>query len=271
MRRRSAVSIVLTSALLSSKRADAYRPFDGTDADVTKPHMFELELGPVQYLREGDHNFLETPNLVLNYGVVPRLELVIDAESDVAVGPRGDGNPRYRFVGDDVLAKYVLREGMLQEKTGPSIATEGGVLVPEYHGDAAFGGSLDVITSFRCSWASLHWNEWFEYTREAHADLFSGIIAEGPHDWTVRPVAEAFYDKDFVAGETASLLLGAIWTLNDSLSFDAAVRGARTDDEYDAEVRLGLTWSVTIGGGESSSTQGRALPTNGISRYPESR
>jgi hypothetical protein len=143
--------------------------------------------------------------------------------------------------------KYVLRPGTLQGQSGPSLAAEAGVLLPEYHGDAAFGGSLNVITSYRWSWGALHWNEWFEYTRQAHADLFSGIIAEGPGDWTVRPVAEAFYDKDFAGGETVSLLLGAIWTVSDAVALDAAVRGARTTGEYEAEARLGLTWSVTLG------------------------
>jgi hypothetical protein len=33
--------------------AHAYRPFDGTDAAVAGPKEFELEFGPVHYLREG--------------------------------------------------------------------------------------------------------------------------------------------------------------------------------------------------------------------------
>lgn len=39
-----------------SRAAFAYRPFDGTDADVAKEGEFELELGPVHYFRQNrDH------------------------------------------------------------------------------------------------------------------------------------------------------------------------------------------------------------------------
>jgi hypothetical protein len=228
-------------------RADAYRPFDGTDADVAEPMVFELELGPVQYYRRGSQNFLITPALVLNLGLFEGTELVIDANQFVALGDLEPGVSRVSFLGDDVLVKHVFREGTLQEKTGVSIAAEGGVLTPEINGTAAFGASLDVITSYRWSWGTFHWNEWFQFTREHEADLFSGIILEGPYDWTVRPVAELFYDKDFAADQTGSVLLGAIWTARDGLWFDVGLRGARTGDEYAAEARLGLTVSIPLG------------------------
>ncbi|HEX3772128.1 MAG TPA: hypothetical protein VHV30_14730, partial [Polyangiaceae bacterium] len=97
------------------------------------------------------------------------------------------------------------------------------------------------------SWGTVHWNEWFEYTREHHADLFDGVIVEGPHAWPLRPVTELFYDKDFAGGSTASALLGAIWTPSEGLAFDAAVRLARVDGANALEVRLGLTWSIGLG------------------------
>jgi hypothetical protein len=33
--------------------AEAYRPFDGTDAAVAETGEMEIELGPVEYLRAG--------------------------------------------------------------------------------------------------------------------------------------------------------------------------------------------------------------------------
>jgi hypothetical protein len=236
------------ATLLVASSANAYRPFDGTDADVAEPHVFELELGPVHYLRSGSQDFLIAPALVLNLGLGADTELVVDANDYVALGDVQRGRSRVSFLGDDVLVKHVFVEGVLQGKTGISVAAEGGVLTPEVNGTggAGAGGSLDVIASYRWSWGTVHWNEWFEYTRDHHADLFSGVIVEGPYPWIVRPVAELFYDKDFVSGFTASALLGAIWTAGDALAFDAGARVARIHDVNAAEIRLGLTWSVDL-------------------------
>lgn len=245
MRRRRVAGLLVSASLLVLERdALAYRPFDGTDADVADAWTLEVELGPLQYLRQGRQNVLEAPDLVLNFGLIERLELVIDAQNDVAVGPLQPGTPRVGLIGDDLLLKYVFREGTLQEKDGVSLGAEGGVLTPELQGTPAFGASLDVIASYRWSSGTVHWNEWFEYTREHHADLFNGVIVEGPHEWTVRPVMEAVYDKDFAADHSFSVLVGAIWTVQRSLSFDLGLRGARAADETIGEVRLGLTWSL---------------------------
>lgn len=237
-------------------RAEAYRPFDGTDADVAKPKVFELELGPAHYYRQGSQNYLIAPALVLNFGLFKNTELVIDSQQYVALGKREVGVSRVSLLGDDVLLKHLFREGTLQDKTGVSIAAEGGVLTPEINGNSRFGASLDVITSYQWSWGTLHWNEWFQLTRIQHADLFTGVILEGPHDWTLRPVAELFYDKDFAASRTASLLLGAIWTARESLSFDVGLRAARVGDTNAAEVRLGLTWAIPMGDRTEAEMEG---------------
>jgi hypothetical protein len=244
---RIAVFPLLAAALLLvAPSAHAYRPFDGTDADATELGHFELELGPVHYYRQGPQNFLIAPALVLNFGILEDTELVIDANQDVALGPLTAGVSRVRLVGDDILMKHTFREGVLQGKTGPSIAAEGGVLTPEINGVTDVGASLDVITSYRWSFGAFHWNEWFELTRDHHADLYTGVILEGPHDWRVRPVAELFYDKDFAGISTESALVGAIWTYREALVFDAGFRGARIGQANAAEVRLGLTWDITM-------------------------
>lgn len=240
------VVLIVAGLLVVPSRADAYRPFDGTDADVANRGVFELELGPVQYYREGRHDFLVSPAIVLNLGIFEDTEIVIDADQAVALGSLESGTSRVRLLDDDVLLKHVFREGTVQGKTGISLAAEGGVLTPEIGGDAGVGGSLSVITSYQWTWGAAHYSEWLEYTRAHHADLFTGMILEGPHDWVVRPVAEVFYDKDFAAGRTASALVGAIWEVSDTLAFDVGVRGARVDDESLVEARLGLTWSVAL-------------------------
>ncbi len=237
---------VAAGLLFVPARAEAYRPFDGTDADVAEVGVFELELGPVQYYRLGSQNYLVAPELVLNLGIFDGTELVIDAEQFVALGPLESDVSRVSLLGDDVLVKHVFREGALQDKTGISLAAEGGVLTPEVNGSAGFGASLDVIVSYQWSWGTVHWNEWFQFTRDHDADLFSGVILEGPHDWTVRPVAEFFYDKDFSVDQTASALVGAIWTVSDALAFDVALRGAREGSDYAVEGKLGLTWAIPL-------------------------
>ena len=45
--------------------AQAYRPFDGTDAAVVETGEVEIELGPVGYLRAGADRTLSVPNLGL--------------------------------------------------------------------------------------------------------------------------------------------------------------------------------------------------------------
>jgi hypothetical protein len=251
MRRRLVTAVLVAAGLsLAPAPAAAYRPFDGTDADAAEPRVFELELGPVNYYRQGDHSFLITPAVVLNFGLGSGTELVIDANQYVGLGAQVAGAPRVSLRGDDLLLKHVFREGTLQEKTGVSIAAEGGVLTPEINGVTGLGASLDVIVSYRWWWATVHWNEWFEFTRDHHADLFSGVILEGPHAWIVRPVAELFYDKDFASDATGSVLVGAIWAANKSVSFDAGFRGARTGADYVAEARLGLTWSIPLEGSQ---------------------
>jgi hypothetical protein len=256
----------LLPLLLFSPPASAYRPFDGTDADTAELGSFELELGPVHYYRQGPQNFLLAPALVLNFGILEDTELVIDSIDQVAVGPLTKGTSRVAIVGDDVLLKHTFREGTLQEKTGPSIAAEGGLLTPEIHGVNDIGSSLDVITSYRGGFGTIHWNEWFELTRDHHADLFTGVILEGPHEWRVRPVAELFYDKDFAATSTESVLLGAIWEMRESFALDVGVRGARLGDENAAELRLGLTWAIRMWEHEPPRVESARLDGDSSSR-----
>jgi hypothetical protein len=236
------------SLLVVERDALAYRPFDGTDADVAKYGEFELELGPTQYYREGGRNFLIAPTTVLNLGIVKDTELVVDFADLVALGPLDLGEPRFQTADTDVLVKHVFREGVLQEKSGPSIAVEAGPLLPDINRVSAFGASLDVITSYQWSFGTVHWNEWAELTREHNFSLFTGVILEGPHEWTVRPVAELFVEREFDVETTYSGLVGAIWAVEDAFSLDVAVRGATLEGQDAEEVRLGFTWALPIWG-----------------------
>jgi hypothetical protein len=59
-----AVAALAAAAVLAgwSGAALAYRPFDGSDAAVAATGEIEIELGPVEYLREGAERTLFAPD-----------------------------------------------------------------------------------------------------------------------------------------------------------------------------------------------------------------
>jgi hypothetical protein len=72
------------------------------------------------------------------------------------------------------------------------------------------------------------------------------VIIEGPSKWTVRPVAEIFYEKEFGRSETVSGLVGLIWQVREDLSFDVGLRHALTDGHPVNEVRAGMTIAFSV-------------------------
>src|SRR5438874_10254318 len=120
--------------------AQAYRPFDGTDAAVAETGEVEIELGPVRYLRSGADRTLFAPNVRINCGFTPSWEAVL--EGILAHGLTAD-IPGTRLVESVAMLKTVLREGSLQEKSGPSIATEFGVLLPGINDEHGTGAVLN--------------------------------------------------------------------------------------------------------------------------------
>jgi len=140
----------------------------------------------------------------------------------------------------------VLREGSLQGKPGPSVATEFGLLLPGIRGDGGTGGSAAAILSQRWRWLAVHVNAAASVTRQGHGDLFLGTIFEGPYVWPVRPVAEVFHEREFGGVTTTSGLIGAIWQARETLAFDAGLRHARSGGHTEDELRLGLTFSFGV-------------------------
>jgi hypothetical protein len=240
--RTTGASAVVSAVLLAGwcGAAEAYRPFDGTDAAVVEPGDIEIELGPVEYLRDGAERVLFAPDLRLNYGFAPDWEITL--ENRVAHGLTIDA-PATSLVGNDALLKGVLREGSLQHKAGPSIATEFGILLPGVHDERGTGATLAGILSQQSAWGTLHFNSAIALTRQQHADYFIGIILEGPADWPVRPVAEIFYDRDVGQLRTRSALIGAIWQVKDNIAVDFGLRGARINDHTAGEFRAGVTFA----------------------------
>jgi hypothetical protein len=231
-------------AMCYASMAFAYRPFDGTDADVAKAGELEIELGPVQWIRQDGQRFLQAPAVVANFGLSREHELVIEGRHEIAID-REPGEPRSALVDNGAFIKQVLRRGVLQDESGPSVATEYGVLLPEVNGTHGTGLSIAGIVSQRWQAITAHFNAQLARTREHEPDLFLGTILEGHVPWPVRPVAEVFTERARDGPRTDSLLLGAIWRVRDGLAFDAGLRSARVGEETVHELRLGLTWAFS--------------------------
>ncbi len=236
-----------------SGSASAYRPFDGTDAAVVAPGEVEIELQPAGRLRENGSTILVAPATVINYGLSEGWEAVFEGQGQTPLSPSGPTS----LTAAGAFLKHVLQPGSLQDKTGPSVATEFGVLLPDSTGNSGVGASLAGIVSQRWDWGTIHLNAETALTRDHHADLFLGGIIEGPSKWSIRPVAEFFYEKDFGQSETISGLIGLIWRVRDNLSFDVGLRHALTNGHQVNELRAGLTFAFPLGMFGGRSVQSR--------------
>jgi hypothetical protein len=254
---RSLLSVLGAAVLVAlwPSEASAYRPFDGTDADVAELYELELEIGPIGYYsRAGGHSFVTGG--VFNFGFARRFELVLQGFDYYPLDSRGASGPN-RFTDTGVFVKVVLREGCLQEKSGPSLATEIGPLLPTVNDDGAHGSSgvgayVGGIVS-TCMGPSLiaHWNVEAQVLRanlfgNHDFDLYGGAIFEPrPSLYVVRPVAELFVERDFGLGiQTYSGLVGAIWTVSPKLALDVALREASIAGQAVREVRAGFSWGI---------------------------
>ncbi len=241
--RRLAPSFLVALELVAwSAPASAYRPFDGTDAAVAKKGEMEIELQPAGRLRDESGPSLIAPAWVLNYGSSEDWEAVFEGQGQTPLSPPG---PTILAAAGAFL-KHVVVPGSLQDKTGPSIATEFGVLLPDSTGASGVGLSLAGIVSHRWDWGTIHLNGETVLTRDHHGDPFLGATIEGPATWTVRPVAEIFYENEFGKEETFSGLIGLIYRVRDDLSFDVAVRHALTSRHPTNEIRAGLTFGFPL-------------------------
>ncbi len=218
----------------------AYRPFDGTDAAVAAPGELEVELQPAGTRHEEGTQTLVAPATVLNFGLTEGWEAVFEGQGETPLSPQGPTN----LMAAGAFLKHVVVPGSLQDKSGPSVASEFGVLLPDSTGDSGFGASWAGIVSQRWDWGTIHFNVETVLTRDHHADVFVGSIIEGPAQWKVRPVAEIFYEREFGQEETFSGLVGLIWQVNDKLAVDVAYRHALTNGHPVDEVRAGLTFAV---------------------------
>jgi hypothetical protein len=257
------VTVLIAVALAVSwgGKARAYRPFDGTDAAVAETGEIEVELGPVEYLRDGADRTLLAPDLRINFGFMPGWEAALEGKVAHCLTASIAGAS---LTESDALLKSVLREGSLQDKPGPSIATEFGILFPGINDEHGTGAVLIGIVSQRWDWGTVHLNAQIELTREQHADYFLDTIIEGPHDWVVRPVSEIFYERDVGLFRTRSALIGAIWQVQDNIAVDLGLRGAHVNDHTVGEIRAGVTFAFGVTKGPDILSRLAAATLHGV-------
>jgi hypothetical protein len=234
--------LVFLGIVVRSTAVYAYRPFDGTDAAVAAPGELEIELQPAGLEHEQGTQTLIAPWTVVNIGLSEGWEAVFEGRGETSLVPSGSTD----LMMGGAFLKHVVVPGSLQDKSGPSVATEFGVLLPDSTGDSGVGASWAGIVSQRWDWGTVNFNVEALLTRDHHADAFVGAIIEGPFKWKVRPVAEFFYEKEFGVEETVSGLVGLIWQASDKLSFDVAFRHALTNGHGVNEVRAGVTFAVPL-------------------------
>ena len=226
-----------------SKAALAYRPFDGTDAAVAAPKEMEIELQPAGVLRQNSLTNVIGPAAIVNYGFAKNWELVLQGLGQF---PLSNSDESASLAGVGAFLKHVLREGSLQDASGPSIAIEFGPLLPGINADNGFGASFGTIVSQQWDWGTVHANVATALTRDQRADFFVGGIIEGPSKWKVRPVMEVFYEDEIGQARTISGLVGAIWQVSETLSFDIGYRHAWINSQPVDEVRAGMTFGFSV-------------------------
>jgi hypothetical protein len=217
----------------------AYRPFDGTDAAVADFGKCEVELQPFGALDQGQTKTLIAPQSVINFGFMPDWEFVMQGQLDSQIAPFGHES----LADDGVLLKHVVRRGVLQDETGPSVATEFGLLLPNVNGATFVKPTWTWIVSDRYPWGTIHLNFTANLMSDPRTDLLLDAIVEGPANWTVRPVAEIYSDSVINGPQIYSALVGAIWQINDDVAVDVAVRHATVGGQQETEVRAGVTFA----------------------------
>lgn len=243
VRRRVAALCVMAGTLSASPTAHAYRPFDGTDAAVADEGEFEAETGMTYAATHGGSG-LAVPATVLNLGILPNVEAVVDFQP-LFLQTAG-GAPRFALVGNDVFAKWVFRRGSLQGASGPSLAIEAGPLLPEFNGDPRFGAQASLIASERSREVTGHVNVLGALSRLGHPGVLGSFILEGLPASRVRPVTELLVEVVRHEETTYSTLEGFIWTARDWLVFDSAIRVGRVDERAFFELRAGVTWGLEV-------------------------
>jgi hypothetical protein len=230
----------LFAILLVPASAWAYRPFVSTDAAVAEPKEVELELGYFNLDRTGRQNTISTPHVVLNYGIAKNMELV--AEFNL------QESPDVELTDPSVSLKAVLKEGVLQDKPGVSIAVEAGPLAPStLPRERRVGFEAIGIVSAKLEPVTVHVNGGGGLDRTGELFGVWGVIGELPLTSKLRLVSEVNGQTTEGERPNNSALLGLIWQPTDkNLFLDVGVRHGISRAAPDWQFTLGLTYGFSL-------------------------
>src|SRR6266498_3311590 len=237
-------SLAIVLLLVSSESAAwGYRPFIATDAAVADPKEMEIELGYFNLERDKGKNTFIIPKVVFNYGLIRNLELV--GEFGIAEPSHGS----VRLTDPGLSLKAVLKEGVLQEKSGVSFAVEAGPLLPSTNREEnRFGFEASGILSGKLDPLTYHVNFGGGVDRaKTNPFLVWGVIAELPITPKLRLVGEI--NGESVRGNPPdnSALVGFIWKSPlSNLSIDAGIRRGISAAAPDWMFTTGLTFSFSL-------------------------
>src|SRR5215470_19347685 len=181
IRRLVAALLVVLFAPVSAR---AYRPFVSTDAAVADVKEVEIELGYFNLERTRRENTITTPAVVLNYGVAKNWEVVGEF--------RLEGRPDVEISDPGLFVNGVLKDGVLQDKEGISVAVEAGPLLPStLPHERGVGAAATGIVSATLAPFTVHVNGGGGLQRDDR-DGFAvwGVIGELPVHGHVRVVGE---------------------------------------------------------------------------------
>ena len=235
--------LIVLLLLFPPSVAWGYRPFVSTDAAVADVKEMEIEIGYFNLERDRGKNTFIIPKAVLNYGLIRNLELV----GEFAIEEPLHGSVR---LADPALSlKAILKEGVLQEKSGVSFAVEAGPLLPSTNkAENKFGFEGIGIVSGKLASLTYHVNFGGGVDRaETNPFVVWGVIAELPIISKLRLVGEI--NGESVRGNSPdnSALMGLIWEPPlPNIFIDAGIRRGISSRAPDWMFTTGLTFSFSL-------------------------
>lgn len=253
---RRKLSLLLLCLLFAASPVLAYRPFVSTDADVAEYHALEVETGlfGVQRLPGGRNEYIEPDPIVLNYGAFHDVEVVGQFDT---YEPDGQAT----LFGDPELAmKVVLKDGVLQDKPGFSVALESTLLLSSQLPEERIPGFEEAfIFSNRYGPVTFHLNLGGGTDQTVSLPYAAyGLISEMPLSKRLRLADEINGQEVNTQTPDNSNLVGLLW------------EPYWKDVVIDFGWRKGLSaispsWSVQAGISFAISLERRAAPTSPVS------
>jgi hypothetical protein len=225
--------------------ASAY-VLDANDARTVAPGGLELEFQPAGWYQtfgpEGER-YLIAPSVMVYAGLADGWDLIVIGRG--YVGLEGGDQTRYSVTDNGVFTRLLVREGSYAgDDAGPSIAIQLGVILPSWRDEEGAGASAALLISQEWTQLDLHLNVQVDRRRSGRPGVFATIALEGPLEWPVHGIVEAYVDVEDGSRELS--VLGALSIApKDRWTIGGGVRYFDVDGTRGIEVRLSLYAAIT--------------------------